>query len=398
MSQRIEIDEGRAVGHLMDLLAVQGVSGSEGRVAALVKRKLRQAGCRAGWISHDAANKRIPARMGPYEVGNLIVKLPGTTQGPRLLFSGHMDTVPLCRGAVPVRRGNRIVSKGDTGLGGDNRTAVAALVALAETLLAGDRPYPPVTLLFTIGEEVGLWGARYVRLSDLGRPKLGFNIDGGAPTELAVGALGADRWEVEVRGISAHAGAHPDHGVSAALIASRAIADVAQKGYFGKIRQGRRVGTSNVGSIRGGEASNQVTDRVVVKGESRSHDARFARRITEVYRNAFERAAKGVRNHEKKPGSVRFRVETDYSPFRLPRSAPVVRHATAVIRSMGLVPDPVCVDGGLDANWLNARGLPTVTFGAGQHAPHTVREWVDLREFADGCRLAAALATTPVRA
>ncbi len=50
------------------------------------------------------------------------------------------------------------------------------------------------------------------------------------------------------------------------------------------------------------------------------------------------------------------------------------------------------VDGGVDANWLNARGLPTVTFGAGQHRAHTVEEYVDVREYLDGCRLAVALA------
>jgi tripeptide aminopeptidase len=34
-----------------------------------------------------------------------------------------------------------------------------------------------------------------------------------------------------------------------------------------------------------------------------------------------------------------------------------------------------------------------VTFGAGQYDPHTVNEYVDLAEFANGCRLAVALAT-----
>ena len=78
----------------------------------------------------------------------------------------------------------------------------------------------------------------------------GFNYDGGAPAELYVGALGADRWRAHVHGISSHAGCHPDHGVSAALIASRAIADVAARGFFGKIVQGKHRGTSNVGIDR----------------------------------------------------------------------------------------------------------------------------------------------------
>ena len=38
-------------------------------------------------------------------------------------------------------------------------------------------------------------------------------------------------------------------------------------------------------------------------------------------------------------------------------------------------------------------GIPTVTIGSGQYEIHTVKEYVDLPEFAVGCRLAVALAT-----
>jgi tripeptide aminopeptidase len=37
--------------------------------------------------------------------------------------------------------------------------------------------------------------------------------------------------------------------------------------------------------------------------------------------------------------------------------------------------------------------VPTVTFGAGQAEIHTVNEYVDIPEFALGCRLAVAIAT-----
>jgi len=384
------IDPARAVAHLMDLLAVEGPSGREGRVVAAVRKKLRAAGCKAAWMRNDGVHRRIPH---DFEVGNLIVKLPGTVKGPRRLFMGHMDTVPLCRGAVPVRRGKRIVSKGHTGLGADNRTAVACLVTLVETLLKRRLSYPPLTLLFTVGEEVGLWGARLVSLTALGKPRRGFNVDSGAPAGLIVGALGADRWEVRVEGCSAHAGVHPEHGVSAALIASRAIADVAARGFFGKIVKGGKRGSSNVGSIRGGEANNQVTDLVVVRGESRSHDPKFVTGITDTYRKAFERAARSVKNHRGRTGAIRFEARSDYAPFKLDARAPVVRQAAAAARSIGLRPKLISVDGGADANWLNARGVPTVTFGAGQHGAHTVDEYVDVSEYVDGCRLAVAIAT-----
>ena len=143
------IDESRSVGHLMDLLAIAGSSGRERKVAEAVKSKLRAAGCKPSWMRYDQVQRRIP---GDFETGNLIVKLPGTVAGKRRLFIGHMDTVPLCVGAVPLRQGRRIVSQADTALGGDNRTAVACLVSMLETLLKRDLPHSPLTVLFTVGE------------------------------------------------------------------------------------------------------------------------------------------------------------------------------------------------------------------------------------------------------
>lgn len=385
-----QIDEARALDHLMDLLAIEGLSGREGKVAAAVREKLLAAGCEPSWIGHDDANERIP---GDYEVGNLIVDLPGTRPGPRRLFMGHMDTVPLCRGAVPVHRNGRIEAEGDTALGGDNRTSIGALVTMVETLLAQDTPRPPITVLMTVGEEVGLWGARTVELDRLGNPEMGFNIDSGAAHVVIIGATGADRWQVDVHGRSSHAGVHPEHGISAALIASRAVADVASQGYFGKIELPAGSGTSNIGRMAGGEASNQVTDHVFVSGESRSHDKAFLAQITAAYRDAFERAARSVTSSHGNCGRVDFRAETDYEAFEMSRDSPPVQLAAERVRAvLGVEAEYLVANGGLDANYLNAKGLPTVTLGAGQHNPHTVDEYVDVQEYLDGCRTIAAIA------
>jgi len=62
-------------------------------------------------------------------------------------------------------------------------------------------------------------------------------------------------------------------------------------------------------------------------------------------------------------------------------------------RALKLKPRLTYADGGLDANHLNARGIPTITLGAGQHSPHTVDEYINVREYVNGCRLTLALAT-----
>jgi tripeptide aminopeptidase len=49
--------------------------------------------------------------------------------------------------------------------------------------------------------------------------------------------------------------------------------------------------------------------------------------------------------------------------------------------------------GGLDANWLDKHGIPTVTIGAGQREVHTVKEYVELDEYVMGCKIAVLAAT-----
>src|SRR5262249_40852625 len=194
----------------------------------------------------DRAHEKIPL---PTQTGNLLITLPGTLPGPRRLFMTHLDTVPLCAGARPIRDGDRIRPVGPTALGGDNRTGVACLVTLAATLLEHRLQHPPLTLLFTVREESGLWGARFVDAAELGGPVDAYNIDGSNPSETTVGAVGAERWEVEITGRAAHAGVHPEDGVSATVVVSLALAEVYRNGWFGKVVKGNREGTSNVGSV-----------------------------------------------------------------------------------------------------------------------------------------------------
>ena len=72
----------------------------------------------------------------------------------------HLDTVPLCAGAVPVRRGGRVVPQGRTALGADNRTGVGCLVTLIATLVEKGLAHTPFTFLFTVREEKADSGER----------------------------------------------------------------------------------------------------------------------------------------------------------------------------------------------------------------------------------------------
>jgi tripeptide aminopeptidase len=390
------LDVASAEDRLLRYLGIDGVTGHEAAIAKAIEKDLLGIGVPASAIKYDSVHQRIAL---PTETGNLIVTLPGTRPGPRLLFSTHLDTVPLCAGAKVKRVGDQIVSDGTTALGGDNRTGCAVLVSLVETLLKNNLPHPPISLLFTVREESGLHGARELDAKELSGAAMCFNVDGRLASELIIGAVGQEGWEVDIHGKASHAGVAPEKGISSTLVAAIALAEAHQEGWFGKVVKPNGYGTSNAGIFGGkngkaaGDATNVVTDFVHIVGEARSPEVSFASEIAHAFRSAFVKAGERVKDSSGESAKVEFTSRAAYPSFKLPEDAPVVQLADRAVQSMGLKPTHLFSNGGLDANWLVHHGLPTVTIGAGQYEIHTIKEYVDLPEYFQGCRLAVALAT-----
>ncbi len=375
---------------VLDLLAVPGISGQERDVAEVIRRKLLAAGCPPKAISFDKANTKTPLKGN---CGNLIVKLPGTLLGPRRLLMAHLDTVPVCEGTKPVLKGD-VVRSGNpaTGLGADDRAGCAVVLTTALEILRQQLDHPPLTLLFAIQEEVGLWGARMVKAADLGRPRLAFNFDGGAVDKLTIGATGGERLDITVEGIPSHAGVAPEQGVSAIAIAAAAIASLTDEGWHGLVEKGGKRGTSNIGVIHAGSATNVVAERADIRAEARGHDPAFRGRIVKAIEKAFASAAKRVKSAAGRTGTVSITSRLDYEAFRLGEDEPSVVAAREALESLGHTVRFDISNGGLDANWMAANGIPTVTLGCGQNDIHTTKEWLDLPTYESACQIALRLA------
>jgi tripeptide aminopeptidase len=377
---------------ILKLLAIPGPSGEEQAVMDEIAALLRAAGAPAECLAFDQAHRRSPRNGG--QIGNLVCKLPGTAPGRRRLLMAHVDTVPLCRGARPVRRGRWIVpADKQTALGADDRAGATAILSAAIEIVRRGLPHPPLTFLWTVQEEIGLYGARFCSLGALGKPALAFNFDGGATDKVAVGATGGYRLNIHVSGRASHAGVVPEQGINAITVAALAIARLHRDRWLGRIEKDGRHGTSNIGVIRAGEATNVVTPSAELRAEARSHDPAFRREIVRAIQRAFRDAAGKVRSSLGSRGKVSFEGRLDYESFRLPDDDPSALEAEAVIRALGGHPIRLVSNGGLDANWMSARGIPTVTLGCGQANAHTTSERLDLGEFRQGCRMALRLAT-----
>lgn len=387
----IEPDLKRATSIVMEMMAISGKTGNEAAVVEYIIQKLLDAGAPADAIQTDKAHTRTAI---PSNTGNLILKLPGTVRESRRLLTAHIDTVPICVGSRPAKKGRAVHSADpNTGLGADDRAGAAVILCAALEILEHKLPHPPLTFCWFIQEEVGMQGSRYVSKSALGNPKLAFNWDGGSPNDLSIGATGAYRTHITINGLASHAGGAPEQGISAIAIAARAIAELDKKGWHGLVKKGKREGTSNVGFINGGEATNVVTDLVELKVEARSHDPAFRSQMQTEIENAFQKAVGEVKNVGGKTGSVVIDSNLQYESFVLSDDEPALLAAEAAIQDIDLKPNRSVVNGGLDANQLVARGIPSVTMGCGQRDPHTVNETLDLDDFEGACRIGLRLAT-----
>jgi tripeptide aminopeptidase len=391
----MKLNEKRAVDLVMQLMAVRGPSCEETEIAKVVVERLKSMGVPEGSIGFDTAHKRTPR---PGAIGNLIVKLPGTKKGPRLMLSAHLDAVPICLGCQPKRSGDVIRSADPaTGLGGDDRAGVAAVLIGLTEVLESKEVYPPLTLCFFVQEEIGLQGSRNLVVSKLGKPAFALNFDGGNPRKLTIGATGGEKLKVKLYGVPSHAGLAPQDGANAITAASLAIATLHREGWLGLVKKklpGAKVaskGTSNVGIIHGGNATNVVTDFVEVDMEARSHESAFRTAISDAISAAFVKAASQVTNAAGLAVRAEVQRRVDYESFRLEIDSEAVQRAAMTVRnSTGAEPEFAVTDGGVDANWLFKHGIPAVTLGCGQRSVHTNQETLDVPDFLAACRIAKA--------
>lgn len=382
----------RALALVQSLMAISGKSGEEAEVATFVRNQLLEAGVAEEAMQHDTAHSRCPIPSST--TGNLIVHLPGELDIPRRLLMAHMDTVPICVGSRPVRNGEFLIPQAPhTGLGADDRAGVATVLFAATELLQQGLPHGPLTLLFCVQEEIGLQGARYLETDKLGEPALAFNWDGSDPAKLTVGAIGGYRMTIEIRGKASHAGVAPQKGVSAVTVAGIAIAKLHHAGLLGKIDQGDLQGTSNIGVIQGGNATNVVADHVHLHAEVRSHLKESIEILVERFETAFQEAAKEVVNDQNESASVTFDGDLNYEPFVMPTDSQSVQTAERVLKSLGIEPIHAIANGGLDANWMFRHGIPTVSMGCGQQNPHMTSERMSIPQFHTACEVALRIAS-----
>ena len=338
------INRDRLVSTFLELVQIDSPSGHEEEIARHLTAELKSLGLT---VVRD-------------QTGNVIGRLAG--EGPPLLVSAHMDTVEPGRGVKPVVANGIITSDGATILGGDDKSGVAVILEVLRVLMERDLPHPPLEVALTVSEEIGLEGAKGLDLNIL-RAKEGIVLDsGGEIGTIVVAAPSQYKLRAVVHGKAAHAGAEPEKGINAIVVAAEAIAAMP----LGRIDEET---TANVGRIQGGTATNIVPDRVEMAGEARSHDESKLEVQVQAMTEALKKAA------SQHGATVEIDVERSYSTFKLSEEEDaIVRRAMAAAKTLGLTPVLVPSGGGSDANIFNAGGITTINISAGMEKVHTTEE------------------------
>ena len=364
------------------LCNISSPSRREGKISAYLKELFSELG--ADFIYEDGSAVHTGS-----ESGNLIIRFQGTAAEREGFFlSCHMDTVEPADGVEVLRHGDIFTSKGETILGGDDKTGIAAVLELIAVLKERQLPYPTLEVIITTCEELGLLGAKHLEYQLL-TTGYGYALDSTGNNHVVVGAPAANKFEIEIRGMAAHAGLCPETGINALTLATTALSTLT----MGRLDS---ESTCNFGMIQGGVATNIVPERVRLRGEVRSHDPRKLQRYTAEIFGAFEKAVADWRStpaHGEHRPTVRIDIVDDYPCLLLGEDAPVVARIRKAAAACNKHLRYIVAGGGSDANIFNGFGIPTAIVASGMDKVHTVEEQVDLNNLVNLTELLLALAT-----
>lgn len=358
---------------LLEFITTDSASGQEGRIAELLTGRLEALGF---IVTRDQAGDTFGG-----ECGNIFAYRDGALDGS-VLFSAHLDRVPNGLGIRPEERSGILYSDGTTILAADDVSGICAVLEGLRKVLEDGEPLPRIELLFTVGEEAGLYGAKAFEMSRL-QSRIGYVFDSPGPVGRLVNAApGMYRLKAEITGRAAHAGNEPEKGINAAKIMCDMIST---------LKQGRldEKTTSNFPMIStGSTACNVVCDSAAFQGEARSRDkARL-----EEYVSYFERHCRKIADQNQ--AGLKLEKKCLFQPFSVAEDHPCLSMMKQVMAELEIPCIVECGGGAMDGNIYNENGITCIGVATGYTKNHTKEEQLVLEDFFRSGEVAAAIVRT----
>ena len=310
------------------------------------------------------------------ETGNVIGFRYGTTNHPLIVVSAHLDTVFPEQTDVQVRRnGTRLCAPGI----GDNCAGLAAMLAMIETLNAGDfKLRGSLAFVATVGEEGegNLRGVRHLFTAGqlVNRISAFVSFDGPGAEFITHQALGSRRYRISFTGPGGHSWS--DFGVVNPVHAlGRVVAKLADYPVPYEPRT-----TYNVGRIEGGDSVNVIPESARLDVDLRSTNETQLSKLEEFLLREIQQAIRTENVLRAASGqSLRSNVQLiGHRPSgAISSQSPLVKLAVEASRAVGIKPILNCAS--TDANIPISLGIPAITIGAGCKGgdAHRLSEWYD---------------------
>lgn len=350
------INKKRVLAEFFELIQVKCSTLQEREIGDLLTARLKELGCS---VTEDNAGEKLGGNCG-----NLIANLKGNLPGaPRIMLAAHLDCVEPCAGIKPQIKDGVITSDGTTILGADDKAGVTAILETLRVIKEQNLAHGDIQVVFTVAEEGGVNGSKNMDQSLLSAD-FGYALDSsGRPGKIIDKAPGQNKIHVKIHGKTAHAGLAPEQGINAIIAAGKILATLPQ----GRIDDET---TCNVGTIKGGRATNIVPDLVEISCESRSRNQEKLDKLTAEICKAWEDGAKenGVK--------IDIVVAKSYGPYVLDKESRVITVAADAAKKLGLDVQITGTGGGSDSNFFNNYGIPCTVLGVGMQKAHTTEEYI----------------------
>ena len=372
------IDNKRLTDLFIKLASIKSPSGDEKEIVEMVSVMLEEIGIKA---EIDDSGKDYGSNTG-----NITAFMKGTAcDGRQPIFLGaHLDTVRIDGEIEPVIENGIIKNKYDYILGGDDKVAAAAIMEALRTIKENSIPAGDIYIIFTISEEIGVVGAKYVDPGSI-KARYGFVFD-------AHGDIGTiynqapfqDSIDAVFTGRAAHAGIEPEKGINSIKAAAAAIS---------RIESGRidSETTCNIGKISGGQARNIVPEETRIMLEARSLDPDKLKKITGKIVNDLKQASKDTGT------ALDYKLYREYEGFKIDTHEPPLKAAFKALKNLGLEPVITSSGGGSDINIFNSRGKRAVNLSSGMENVHTSSEYVKLEQLYLLARLVLEICTQIIK-
>ena len=323
---------------------------------------------------------------------------------PVICFCSHVDTAPDCSGTnvKPILHKNYngddivlpddntqvlkmsdtsylknhvgsdiITASGNTLLGADDKSGVAAIMEAASFLINNPEvKHGEIKILFTPDEEVGK-GVVKLDMQKL-NAKYGYTLDGGEAGSLEDETFSADFATIIINGVIAHPGYAKGKLINAIKIAGEILDVLPKKEWAPEVTEKKE---GFVHPVRVEGIAEKATLEFIVRDFDNAKLKQHGEKLKQIAEDVIKKYPEAT---------MEFTIKEQYRNMKevLDKHPEVVANAAEAISRSGLQVKTESIRGGTDGSRLSFMGLPCPNIFTGMQGIHSKLEWIGVKDMA----------------